>query len=116
MNVNGIELTILESTGVYDYSWSEFAVMRGDDGHLYVGDTSGCSCNSFEENLDEITRVASWHEAAAKAQEWAAYEHRDGDERQGALDMIERLMKSAPPAFDPGAVLIEVTDGEVTGL
>ena len=51
INVNGIELEVLESTGVYDYSWSEFGVMRGDDGHLYVGDTSGCSCNSWGEDL-----------------------------------------------------------------
>jgi hypothetical protein len=104
VKVDGIELEIIESTGVYDYSWSEFALMRGDDGHLYVGDASGCSCNSFEENLDEITRVASWQEGAERAQEWAEYEYRDGSEKQGAMDMIERLAKSSPAAFDPEAV------------
>jgi hypothetical protein len=104
VKVNDIELTVIDSTGVYDYSWSEFALMRGDDGYLYVGDASGCSCNNFEENLDEITRVDSWQDAATKAQEWGEYEYRDGSEKQGALDMIERLMKNGPAAFDPSAV------------
>ena len=111
MKIDGIELTILDSTGVYDYSWNEFAVMRGDDGFLYVGDASGCSCYGFEENLDEVTKVASWQEACAKAQEWAKEEkYLDESERKGCMDMIERLNTAQPPAFDPATVVIR-TDG-----
>jgi hypothetical protein len=102
MNVNGIDLTIIDSTGVYDYSWSEFAVMRGDDGYLYVGEDSGCSCYGFGDGLDEVTKVASWQDACAKAQEWAK-EYASGEERQGCMDMIERLTVSRPAAYERAA-------------
>lgn len=105
LTVKGIGLTILDRTGTYDYEWSEFAVMRGSDGYLYVGDTGGCSCNDFEENLGEITRVASWQEAATKATEWAGA---DGgpyleDEKRAGMDLAERLTKSQPAKFEEQA-------------
>ena len=104
ISINGIDLEIIDQTGTYDYEWSEFAVMRGDDGHLYIGHTGGCSCNYFDENLDEVTQVKSWQEAAEYAKRWAAGDLPDGgpyleDEKRGAMDLIERLTKSQPPAF-----------------
>ena len=106
MNVNGVNLTLLDSTGVYGYQWSEFGVMRGDDGYLYWGATSGCSCNSFADNLDEVTRAASWHDVANAAREFA-----DGayylSEKQGTLDLVERLMRDQPAAFDASVVVVQ---------
>jgi len=104
-----VNLTILDSTGVYDYSWSEFAVMRGDDGYLYVASDSGCSCNYFGDagfDPDDVTRVKSWQDAAAKAQEWAGDGPCIDEERKGCMDMIERLTNTRPPAFDPSAVVM----------
>jgi hypothetical protein len=100
--INGVTLTIIDSTGTYDYQWSEFAVMRGDDGLLYVGDTSGCSCNSFTENLceDDVTLVASWQEAAEKCKEWIGTAYMDESEKRGGMDLIERLAQSRPPAVE----------------
>ena len=103
MNVNGIDLTVIDSTGVYDYSWSEFAVMRGSDGYLYVGSASGCSCYDFTDSLQEVTKVASWQEACTKAQEWAAEEAYEEAERKGCMDMIERLTVSRPAAYERAA-------------
>ena len=103
--IDGVELTILDQTGTYDYEWSEFAVMRGSDGRLYVGHSGGCSCNYFDENLDEVTLVKSWQEAAEYAKRWAAGELADGpyleDEKRGAMDLIERLAKSQYQAVEP---------------
>jgi hypothetical protein len=106
VRVNDIDLTVIDKTGIYDYSWHEFALMRGSDGHLYVGWTSGCSCNSFAENLDAIQRVDSWQEAATRALGWAHNEDNyiEAEERQGAMDMVARLMQSSPVHFDPSAV------------
>src|SRR3546814_9002263 len=39
----------------------------GDDGFMYVGSDSGCSCYTFGDGLDEIERVSSWQEAASRA-------------------------------------------------
>lgn len=118
MKIDGIELTILESTGVYDYEWAEFAVMRGNDGYLYVGDTSGCSCYGFEDNLDEITRVSSWQDAATAAQEWAKDRSYSDEEKAAGIQLAERLMVLRPPAFDPKVATVqgttapqEITDG-----
>ncbi|HUG51772.1 MAG TPA: hypothetical protein VLZ78_12315 [Terrimesophilobacter sp.] len=98
--VDGIDLEVIDRTGVYDYEWSEFAVMRGSDGHLYVGHTSGCSCNDFEENLTEVVRVGSWQEAADHAKRWAEDEDGAylGEESQAGMNLIERLAKSRPAA------------------
>jgi hypothetical protein len=106
VNINGVELTVLERTGIYDYSWNVFAVMRGDDGLLYVGDTSGCSCYGFEDTLDEVEVVKSWQDAATKAQEWAKTSAYDEEEKAAGIELAERLMTLRPPAFDPSAVVI----------
>lgn len=105
MKVNGIELDIIDSTGVYGYEWSEFAVMRGDDGYLYVGSASGCSCNDFTDSLSAIEQVQSWQEAATKAKEWSDHAYSD-TERKGCMDMIERLTDERPAAFDPSNVVL----------
>jgi hypothetical protein len=112
---DGVTLTVIDRTGTYDYQWSEFAVMRGSDGWLYVGATSGCSCNYFEENLspNDVVKVSSWQDAANRAQRWAAgedygvgeqYGPYEEDEKRAGMDLVERLAKSQPVAFDASAV------------
>jgi len=119
---DGARLTVLDQTGTYDYEWSEFAVMRGSDGWLYVGATGGCSCNYFDSNLmpEDVVKVTSWQDAANRAQRWAAGEdYGTGelygpyleDEKRAGMDLAERLAKTQPPAFDPAAVVL---DGEVS--
>lgn len=103
MRIDGIDLSIIDSSGAWDYQWSEFALMRGNDGYLYVGSDAGCSCYCFGDAdvLDDFERVSSWQEAAAKAQAWAG--EGETDEKRGVMEMIERLMKASPIAFDPDA-------------
>jgi hypothetical protein len=107
-----VAMTILDRTGTYDDEWSEFALMRGSDGCLYVGATSGCSCNCFEENLDaeDVVKVPSWQDAARRAQLWVTdgnyreveatwhSQPYDEDSKRGALDLIARLAESQPGA------------------
>lgn len=99
MNVDGIELEIIDSTGKYDYQWSEFAVMRGDDGHLYVGDAFGRSGESFSDRLDRVTQVSSWQDAAKAVIDWGG---------MGGADLIGRLSVTRPVAFDGSAVVSPV--------
>jgi hypothetical protein len=101
---HGVELRRIDSTGVYDYQWSEFAVMRGIDGLLYVGSDSGCSCNSFGDHgdLQDFRPAENWHDVVKAVRQW-----RDelGDysssEKRGAEELIERLSKSRPKKRDP---------------
>ena len=108
-----LDLTILDRTGTYDYSWNEFVVMRGSDGALYVGASGGCSCNYFEENLEggDLAKVSSWQDAAERAKRWAKGEdYRDKgkedyyggpymeEEKRGAMNLVERLARDRPAA------------------
>lgn len=81
------------------YDWDEFHVLRGVDGHLYVGSASGCSCNSFSDT-DPITfqRVGSWQQAAAEALAWVGEEssYRDEQRETAAMNLIERLSRVRP--------------------
>lgn len=80
------------------YEWDEVLVMRGPDGHLYVGSDSGCSCNWFgDEGMEGVVeRVASWQEAADYIQEWIAEEP---DPRTDVgMNLIERLRETRPVA------------------
>lgn len=84
------------------YEWDEFHVLRGMDGYLYVGEDGGCSCKSFSDvDPKSFVKVASWQEAAAKAQEWAKAEGYWSEERRlpVAMNLIERLSQKRPAPF-----------------
>ena len=94
--------TIDYADSLCGYEWDEFHVLRGADGHLYVGEDGGCSCNSFSEvDPASFVRVASWQEAADKAQGWAKEEGDWSEERRlpVAMSLIERLAQKRPAPF-----------------
>ena len=85
------------------YDWDQFHLLRGIDGSLYVGWDGGCSCQGFSDtDPDDLVKVASWQEAAEKAQEWArntdVWEERREQRLSAAMAMIERLTQSRPSA------------------
>lgn len=83
------------------YEWEEFHVMRGPDGRLYVGSSSGCSCNSFEYNLTpaDLVRVSGWHDAVKHLNEWAKPESEwDTDRTSAAAELRSRLAEKRPRA------------------
>lgn len=81
LGYSGEETTfdVVATTGEYDYSWSETAVLkRRPDGALFLAETGGCSCNSFEDNMSlaDLVPVQSFDEALRKV---------DADERAGLI-------------------------------
>ena len=95
------------------YEWDEFHVLRGPDGRLYVGESGGCSCDSFQGNLDpsDMTPVSGWPEARKRIQAWITDNEWSGDSRRAvALDLIERLNANPPKArikVDPTKPFVE---------
>lgn len=77
----------LEECGEWDYDWTIGYLMRRDDGALYWGVTSGCSCNDFDENIDEseLVSVANWQAAVEEAK--ATFSDND------VAEFASRLMK-----------------------
>lgn len=69
-------LTLLGSVDRYepDYSFDIVAVWYHEDGRLFVGSDSGCSCPSpFEDStsLADLTEVQGWGELQSRLQELA---------------------------------------------
>ena len=94
--------TIVSADALDSYEWDQFHVLRGPDGRLYVGCDMGCSCSGFyDTDPAELTPVASWQEAANRAQAWAqdpaaawAHERRAGV----AYELCATLARVRPPA------------------
>lgn len=80
------------------YDWDEVHVLRGPDGHLYVGTDSGCSCASFGDvgPYPDWERVASWQKAADLIQEWI--EDDPHARSEAGINLIERLREARPAA------------------
>src|SRR5690348_2211492 len=96
-SLKGRFATIDYADSLGGYEWDEFHVMRGVDGHLYVGEDGGCSCNSFSDvDPASFVKVASWQDAATKAQEWANEVER---RLEVAMNLIERLAQKRPAPF-----------------
>lgn len=96
--------TIDYADSIGGYEWDQIHILRGADGHLYVGMDGGCSCNSFGDHLTEVedfTRVTSWQHAADLVREW--FEKADSWQvdrrRTSGMDLIERLNKTRPSAY-----------------
>ena len=74
--------------GEYDYSWTEGALWRHKSEPILLwGVTSGCSCNSYEENIEpeDLVLVDSWQDAVDLAKS-------DFTDRE-VCDFAEQLMK-----------------------
>jgi hypothetical protein len=104
VSINSNDYEELVTSGVYDYSWSEIALVRHKEtGQLYFGSNSGCSCFGFWDD-PTLEPVATWQDWAQKAQEWAAG-NGDASEKKGAMDAIERLNQLRPePSPKPVAL------------
>lgn len=58
--------------GEYDYSWTEGILWRHKTTNLLLwGTTGGCSCNSYEENIEaeDLILVESWQDAVDLARD-----------------------------------------------
>lgn len=97
-NLHGRFATIDSADSIGGYEWDVFHVLRGADGYLYVGEGAGCSCNSFDStDGSDFTRVDSWQEAAAKAQQWAKEDDWSVEQRTNVvMDLIQRLAQERP--------------------
>lgn len=74
------EFDVVARTGDYDYSWSEVAVIkRQADGALFLAESSGCSCNSFEDNctLADLVPIQTFDDALHRVDD----KQRDGLKR-----------------------------------
>jgi hypothetical protein len=60
---------VVAKAGDYDYSWTEAAILRDADGALFYAFGSGCSCYSFDDNVEvpDLVPVKSWQEAVQLA-------------------------------------------------
>jgi len=65
--IDGIEYTLIEEVGEWDYSWHIGALLRDPDGGLWFTANSGCSCYGFSDDLEQGEKVSSWHEAVELA-------------------------------------------------
>ena len=89
-NIDGIEYTLIEEVGEWDYSWHIGALLRDPDGGLWYTTNSGCSCYSFGDYLKKGVQVKSWQEAVDLAKE-------DFADNEVAT-FAERLMAWSRPA------------------
>jgi hypothetical protein len=89
----------IDSARVGGYDWEEFRVMRGPDGRLYVGSSSGCSCNDFDTNVEpaDLTPAEGWQDALHRLNKWAEPEYEwDTDRQTAATELRSRLAQSRP--------------------
>lgn len=95
LNIGGTTYEVVASAGDYDYSWTESALLRSPEGKLYYAHSSGCSCYSFQDNVDEgdLEPVANWQEAVELAKRDLANEH--------AVTFAEKLAEIRPAQSIP---------------
>lgn len=91
-------LTILSSADISDsYEYDTIAVWRHEDGRLFVGRDTGCSCNSpFEylTSLDDLTEVKGLPGIVAFARDEWSYDLENYKERteNEIADLISGLV------------------------
>lgn len=93
-----IALDIVVDVGVAEaWEWERFVVLRNPaTGDSYTISGWGCSCNVLFQDvkvLADLGAPMTFHQAAARAQEWEAEDESETDRREGAAArIIERLM------------------------